>query len=534
MSLHVRLIVGTTNVVCKATDSCPSYWEALRKFANKALQTFEYQPRLKKFMPDKSYCKFLTKAQTIIIPINFLPAVKSWLDSLNIPYSEHSSIGYETRKMDVRMNPEFTDRSHQIAGIEYLTCGTGARVGLQLQTGKGKTYSATKAMVNIGKVGMVVVSGLVRQWAESILHQTAILDDCNRRELFESVVTKINEDDARKVKENKPRITPERIAKSFNDVIGDKVYIIQGFDSLIRLFDSELKPDIFIWSLETLREFLKHQGSYDTLPRYPEFIKYYGIGTKIMDEVHLNFHAGTMIDLAFNIERNIYLTATFTTSNQSLRKIFNTIYSEEVRFGAGNYDKYVDVTFYGYMGNVPEKSCVTNRGYNHGRYEKHMLKRKTVLIDYFERVLIPVTRVHFVNNRIPGMKCVIFCSLTEMIEVVVQRLAAEWPELNVLSYVAADPESNLTDGDLIVSTHKSAGTGKDIAKLHTVINTVSFKTPTLSKQVLGRLRKLKNEEITPVYIDLLDMNLSSHMRHWRERSAILKSCAKSYSEYRIG
>ena len=489
MALHVRLIVGTTNVVCKATDCTPSYWEALRSFANRALQTFEFDHRRKRLMPDRSYCKFLTRTQTIIIPRNFLDSLKKELESGNVPYQEHKARKYKARDLTIKMNPAFTDRPHQTAGIDYLVNSSEARVGLQLQTGKGKTYSATKAMLSIGKVGMVVVSGLVEQWMNSISEQT----------------------DGK-----------------------DKVWIIQGYKSLIDLFKSDAMPEIFICSLETIREYIKHKGNYEDLPPYSEFIKYYGIGTKIIDEAHLNFHAGTMIDLAFPIQRNIYLTATFTTSNKGLRKIFNTIYDARVRFGADRYDKYVDVTFYGYMGNVPEQRCVTNRGYNHGRYEQHMLKRKTILADYFERILIPVTRVHFINQPKPGMKCLIFCSLIEMIAVVVERLSAEWPELNVLSFVASDPESHLSDGDIIVSTHKSAGTGKDIAKLYTVINTVSFKTPTLSKQVLGRLRKLKNEELTPVYVDLLDMNLSSHMRHWRERSEILKSCARTYHEYRIG
>jgi superfamily II DNA or RNA helicase len=353
----------------------------------------------------------------------------------------------------------------------------------------GKTYSATKALIRLGKVGMIVVSGLVEQWQESLCAQT----------------------DGK-----------------------DKIWIIKGIKSLTDLFKSDIMPEIFICSLETLRQYIAHKENYAELPPYKEFIKYYGIGTKIIDEAHLNFHAGTLIDLAFNVQRNIYLTATFETGDKSLRRIFDTVYPLSMRYGAGDYDKYVNVTFYGFTGSVPEKRVVSQRGYSHSKYEQHMISKPILFHDWAERVLLPIMRIHYINKEYTDLKCLVFCATIEMVQAVVTRLKDEFPNKNVMSYVADDEECVLVDGDIIVSTHKSAGTGTDIAKLAVVVNTVSFKAPTTSKQVLGRIRKLKCANTVPEYIDMVDLNLRSQMRHWKERSHILRSCALKYQELKLG
>ncbi len=120
-----------------------------------------------------------------------------------------------------------------------------------------------------------------------------------------------------------------------------------------------------------------------------------------------------------------------------------------------------------------------------------------------------------------------------MATVLSKAFALEFPDKKCMRYVGADPESHLTDGEIITSTHKSAGTGTDIANLFTVVNLVSFKAPTTAKQVIGRLRVLKNTDLAPEYVDILDMSMRSHIRHWTERSRIIKACAKQYNEYKI-
>lgn len=352
----------------------------------------------------------------------------------------------------------------------------------------GKTYCATKAAVNIGGAFMVVVSGLCEQWVDSIAEQTTAKED---------------------------------------------IWVIKGFKSLATLFNSDIKPPIFVCSLETLRAYIQGKDNYEDLPTYQEFLERYGITTKIVDEAHLNLHATAMIDMAGNVPHNIYLTATFGTPNQALKQIFKTFFPNQMLYGTDEYRRYVDVFFYGFNGCVPEPVCMKGRGYSHSCYEQHMLKHVKIKLHWYEHVIIPIINQHYINTPHRGkMKMLIFCRTVDMVLDVVDRCKVEWSDLDVRAYTSDDPDINLVEADIIVSTHKSAGTGSDIANLYCVLNTHSFKADTTAKQLIGRLRVLKCGT-TPVYIDLMDLNLKSHIRHWAERSIILKGCGLHYKEYRI-
>jgi hypothetical protein len=484
----VKLIVGTTNILILADGSLSFTKEKIRQFCGKKLTTFEFDRRIKRYMPDKRYYRFNYEKQITTIPASFYKQLTEYLTSEGVEFIEQAASTYKTGNISVKMNPKFTDQEHQVEPIKYLSESKDPRRGLQLQTGKGKTYSATKAAINIGGAFMVVVSGLVSQWVESIAEQT----------------------DG-----------------------GEDIWVIQGYKSLDALFKCGAKPPIFVASLETLRSYIKGKGNYEGMPKYHEFLEQFGITTKIVDEAHLNLHATAMIDQAGNIPHNIYLTATFGTANSSLKAIFNTFFPNQMRYGADEYDRYVDVFFYGHNGCIPEKICVKGRGYSHSEYEKHLLKHNKIKTHWYEHVFIPIVNNHYINSELNGkMKLLIFCRTIDMVQDVTDKCTMEWPHLDCRPFTGADPDINLVEADVIVSTHKSAGTGNDIKNLYCAFNTVSFKAHTTVKQILGRLRILKCGTV-PVFIDLMDLNLKSHIRHWEERAPILKGCGLKYKEYRI-
>ena len=368
----------------------------------------------------------------------------------------------------------------------------------------GKTYCALKTAKNLGVVFMVVVSGLTEQWLNAINQMTSIYAD---------------------------------------------TWLIKGGKSLVDLFNSDIKPKAFVVSLETLREYVKGKGNYQDLPRYPEFLKRYGVGLKIIDEVHLALHATTMIDLAANVPLNIYLSATFGNSNKQVDKVFNGLYPTEMRCESIGYKKYTRVIFYGHHGSVSERKVSTARGYSHIKYEQQLLCRQAYFDDWFNRVLLPIMREHYVKTPVAGkLKALIFCSTSAMIEQVRDALRTQFPQYKTMEYLHKSPESVLEEADIIVSTHKGAGTGNDIKHLYLVVDTISFKSHILAYQVLGRLRILNdssvankyhdllvepNKSLTPVYVGMLDLNLSSHTRHWTDRACIFKQCAKEYKNYTI-
>lgn len=355
----------------------------------------------------------------------------------------------------------------------------------------GKTHCAIRALSNLGVASMVVASGLVEQWYESL-----------------------------------EKYLPNKSPKD--------IYIIKGYKTLEQLLGTDIFPKVIVCSLETLRLYVGKQGNYkDIYVSYPEFLKKYGIGCKIFDEVHKNFHAITMMDLYSNIKNNIYLTATFASSNSGVRRIFNTVFPQAMRFGAETYNRYVDIYFCAFKGCVIEKRVVRMRGYSHARYEYEYLRKPNNMTFFVMEVLKPLIENHFLVKRTKSQKCLIFFATIQFINVVLEMLRREYPDLNILPYIGESPDSHLDDGvDIILSTHKSCGTGTDIKNLRTVINTVSVKAvDTLVKQILGRLRVL--DGCTPIMVDMFDINLSSHFRHYKDRSTLYKQLGKSYHEYSV-
>lgn len=353
----------------------------------------------------------------------------------------------------------------------------------------GKTFCSIRSAYLIGKVTMVVVDGMLDQWEGALKEQTYIPDK--------------------------------------------DVFIIQGFPSLKKLFKLEHKPKFIIASLATMRNYVKYGGDYRTLPRYDEFVKIFGIGTKIVDEAHKCLHANALIDMAGDIQTNIYLTATFLTSDRALRRIFNTYFTSQMRY-EGDYDRYCEIFGISYRGFISSKKTIRYGQYSHARLEKLMLWSKTTVLNvYLERYLIPCIDRFYLKKEKPGKKkCLIFFALKQTIREVRKYLQKKYPQLNVVTFVEDDPEENLEHGDIIISTHKGCGTGRDIKDLVTVINTISYAAETLAVQTLGRLRKLACG-ITPTYVDLYDMANHIHIKHWKIRSGYFRQRAKEFREFEL-
>lgn len=348
----------------------------------------------------------------------------------------------------------------------------------------GKTYCSLRAATTIGHVTMIVVEGLVDQWFREI---------CK--------ITK-----ARK----------------------DEVYVIQGFKSLFKLLESKRRPKVFIFSLGTLRKYVKYEGNYRDIITYGEFTKRYGIGTKIVDESHRALHAVSLIDMAADIKTNIYMTATFITADKMLRRIFHTYFPNQMRYDEV-YDRYVDIYGYKYDSNIRTTSTIAYGTYSHAKLEKLRLRHmRNLMLPFIDHVLCPIIYKHFVGKPYKKKKLLIYFTLRDTITEVAAILSERYPQFKVVTYLAEDNDDVFTYGDIILSTHKGAGTGTDIKDLVTVIDTVSYMAETTARQNLGRLRKDADRELT--FISIHDPFNTVQVRHWEARKTYFKACAKELHE----
>ena len=483
----IKLIRGATRLQIPITpaDQDAHYIQAITR-GN--LTDYDFNPRFKRMIPTKRYLLFDTEKSILTVPVTLTDGITGKLDDIGRDYLLLEEPFPESRPITVKMKDSFVPREHQIPVIDHLKQSLPYRKGLSIQTGSGKTVSSIAGMIAYGAVGMVVVSGLCDQWIRSI-HQFTTAK-------------------------------PEQIAK------------IQGFDSLFEVLKSEAMPEIFVFSLETLRAYCLRIGHYAELPPFQEFVKYFGIGYKIMDEVHKAFHACTMIDLSCNIPNNVYLTATFTSGNPGTRRIFNMIYPKSMRFGSGVIKKYTDAYCYKYVGSVPERKCMTPRGYSHLKYELYLLRRPTLLKEFFDFVLSPLVYSHYINKKTDGQKLAVFFSRLEMVDYAYKWFTEQFPEMSIVRYIGGVQDKVLADNEIIITTMGSLGCGSDVQNLRTVINTVSTKSPPAVLQLFGRLRELEGSQTD--YVDICDTAIPAHERHRKERELWLHSVCKSYTTLTLG
>jgi hypothetical protein len=420
--------------------------------------------------------------------VNFTDELRAHLDLHGLKIQETKIPAISARSVKIATNPAFSAREEQLDGIKYLVHDPSPRRGLELQTGKGKTFTAITAMVQLGVATIIVVDQLVAQWQEAL----------------------------GKFLKLKP---------------GD-LYVMQGSKSIMELRDMQHQPKIFLASLPSLRPFYDGDEDYAIAGwTWEQFLVKYGIGLKIIDEAHLNFAATLQLDMHSNIRHNVYLSATFTKTNPQTRKIFNMIFPAAMRFGAAEYDRYVHACLYSYCIEANEAKMHTVKGYNHGRWEAFLLKRKTKFNEFVTQVLVPVLQSHFLNDRDPHEKVAIYVATIDMVTAVVHALRQLWPKLRINEFIAGTDDKVLDKSDIVVTTLKKAGVGTDMANLLAVCNTISMQSEPQFRQLFGRLRKLK--EKTPRYIEVRNRLLQSHQRHYFNRRPYLLQMAKWITESRL-
>lgn len=429
------------------------------------------------------YRYFRRENNRLILPLQIKNELKAFFGHRNL---RGIIVKYSIPGTDVQyeVGDTYTDRDHQTEMIKFLSSGDHMRT-LEMQTGKGKTYCAIKAIANICKRTLIVVpASLQEQWINSLY---AILN-----------------------------IRPNTIYKA------------SGSKSLEALMMPDCKPDIVIASITTLANHISNQDEHDDYVKLSEIFQSCDFGLKIIDECHINFNANCMVDLSLDIAENIYLSATYMRSDRSSNAVFRRIFPDAIRYGVQKYDKYVDITEYEYsLGTIPVSKISTPKGYSHIKFEKFVLKKTNVKLTYFSHI-VRLVRTHYISIRKPKQKLLILIATKAMAYELSDFLKSTFPEDRdtIFPFLGEHTDDVLENSSIIVSTIGSSGTGKDIKGLRSVILTVSFGSESLTYQTLGRLRKLPED--TPELVYMVNSYIQSHQYHAANRRAIYLKVAKMF------
>ena len=467
----------------------------------KHLRKFEHTTwdrRLFRMVLQRRYVYYNKDTQTLYVPRFDLDAFCRLLEENSINYKIVHLPLQEGKSVDIRLKDGVYDRSEQqTAAIKFLTTHNGSLRGLSSTTGFGKTYCAVKTVSIIGRRAMFCVMGLVDQWKNAIFQ--------------------------------------------FTELTEEDVYIIKGAQSMKTLLteiDKTLFPKIIIASIGTIRNYALNDETYEEFPPFTDIFDILRVGVKGIDEAHLSFHATLMIDLQTNAEINIALTATFLRTEQQVAAIFDAHYPRLIRFGENEFTRYIEIYSYSFSagGIIPQKAYMTAMGYNHSKLEEWLLRKDKKILDYiFRTVYSPAIFGHYINRKRVGQRLLIICSSVVMCEWFYQKLSTVLPKeenLSIVIYIEGVEDDVLSTYDIIISTPKKGGTGRDIKDLRTVLMTVATGAETTNLQSLGRLRELRSTGDTPIYIYTWCRDIRQHNTYHQSRKLIYSERGREFHEIR--
>lgn len=394
----------------------------------------------------------------------------------------------------------FTPREHQIPVIDYIVDNKHPNFKLLgLDTGEGKTISTFFAMSKMKmRTAVVMRPGYINRW----------MDEINKVFIKDSVkcLTVIGSDSLKKL------------------IIGSKEGTLD-FDVVLisdRTFQSYLKickndPNI----IEELGYFCEPK----------DFFEVIGVGFRVIDEVHQDFHLNFMIDLNTNVARSLSLSATLVSRDKVLEKMYEIAYPKHLRYHTKEVKKFGNMTTIFYSICDKYKIRTSHRGtnaYNHIVYENSIVKHPKLLNSYLTMIDDQVDSI-FLKDRKSDDKAIIFAGSVEMCSNITNYIANKHPEISCYKYTSGDSYSNLIDPVIRVTTPGSGGTAHDIKGLSASFSAISVDSLQTTLQVKGRIRDNKEADLKFIYF--IDTGVPKQVRYHRRRKDLLKEKVNNMNEW---
>jgi superfamily II DNA or RNA helicase len=300
---------------------------------------------------------------------------------------------------------------------------------------------------------------------------------------------------------------------------------INGSSIIESIMNDEIKPaDVYFVNHQTLRSYLYQYNGY-TLHR---FFKKLNIGIKVYDEAHLEFHNIIVTDFFSNTERTWYLTATFDRSDKTESICFKRAFNSVSSFGEWEsrltFDKHVIYHVVNVNSRATPKEKAKVIGYqgftaaSYGKYAFFVDDNQTA----YTAIKIIIEKIKSIDGKI-----LIFVPLIDAIDTILPLIKKEFPEKSVGAYhsrLPKDEKESSLKKDIIISTIKSCGVGKDIPELRSIICLEPIASKVIAAQMIGRLRPYKDK---PTYFfDVIDNSFQQTVWFWKSRLKKIQELVK--------
>lgn len=328
----------------------------------------------------------------------------------------------------------------------------------------------------------------------------------------------------------------DKLVPDFEELFDFKkgdILVVKGAKHLIGLINmaksGDLKAKVIFISNRTMYDFLKdydingEDNSYGATPYM--FYETLGVGFKVIDEIHEDFHLNFRTLVYMNVPKILALSATLETDDNFLKEIYEISIPRKLWFNGVDYDAYVETIALMYK--TASDDIVTQENgsinYSHSAYEQWIMADKTRLRNYLDMITWCIETYHFTDDDSLKTKFVVFCRLIEFCEIVTNHLRDVYRGERINSFVSGTPEMTLKESDGIITTIESCGTAKDIPNLKTGILTRNLNRREKNEQVKGRLRRLRDfPHITPVFIYFNNVKVPKHMEYHENKISQFK------------
>lgn len=411
---------------------------------------------------------FFIQDETLYLPRGFsINMLENKFNTTPIPSTKCDS--YTKFKSGVaKLPPKSTTQENAIkfltAEDDYSYTGRYSQLGLNLETGAGKTYAAVTAILKLKIKSIIIVhqAKILNQWIQTFEEKTTFNMD------------------------NLLRLT----TSGMRDVL-----------------DGKISADIYITTHQTIAGYAREYG-WDSVR---DVFKKMKVGIKVIDESHKFFDDIFMIDNFSNCYKSWYLTATFGRGDFREVNLYKKSFSSLVRFGkeSAGYDeerKHIIMVIC-YFRSRPEYGVRPNvrTGYGFSTYkyiDYELRETNNSLIEILHKILDE-------TERLEGKTVILSPKKDSLLKIAEDVTEYTGEEVGTIYSDNTEEKNDENKGMRYISTtEKSIGEGADIEGIRVLINLTPIGNPLLADQVAGRLRQYSDDTETmlfyPVDITLPD------------------------------
>lgn len=403
--------------------------------------------------------------------------------------SKYLPMKKEYKMTSTPRNKDQQDAIHFLLGEgAYTKSKRYAQLALVVQPGFGKTYCATSGMIGLKRKTIIILHrDVIRsQWLSAFKKHTTI--------------------DMKRVCE------------------------IQGSEYMkdLALPKNIMKYDIYLVLHQTIGSYERTYGR----EGLREWFDQMGFGLKIVDEVHYGFQQTIDTDFCSNVDKNFYLTATFTRSDPREVNIFRRVFANTMKFGDElDVHKNVIYNMVYYNSNpssVEQAAVKTGYGLSSIKFADYSFKRDPYMTIY--SIFFRVLKIAMKHEG----KIIVVIPKIEYCEEIVELIQKQYPHVHVGAVhsrkTKLQNEKTKENAEIIVSTISSLGTGADIERVRSLIIMEPYSSKLIAKQLTGRLRPY-GEEDSYAY-ELVDCGFESIVSMVNRRTPYLNGICKSVIGYK--